>query len=81
MSSILLYIPRQCRTVAAVKGKPEPEKTGAWVVKNVPGDLMRRARMAALMTPGGTVRELIIGLVETHVAELEKKGTIPKPKS
>jgi hypothetical protein len=37
--------------------------------------------MAALMTPGGTVKELIIGLVETHVADLEKKGTIPKPKS
>ncbi len=54
-------------------------KTGTWIVKQIPSDLMRRTRIAAL-TEGKTVRGLLMELVEAHLKELEKKGLLPKGK-
>ena len=54
-------------------------KTGTWIVKQIPSDLMRRTRIAAL-TEGKTVRALLMELVENHLKELEKKGLLPKGK-
>jgi len=59
--------------------KAESEETGTWIVKQVPQELMRRARMAAL-AQDKTVRQLVMDLVEHHLAELERKGLVPKGK-
>jgi len=40
---------------------------------------MRRARMAAL-AEDQTVRAMLMGLVESHLKDLEKKGLLPKGK-
>lgn len=39
---------------------------------------MLRTRMAALLHPKKTVRALLMELAEAHLAELEKKGVLPK---
>jgi hypothetical protein len=57
--------------------KRETEKTGTWIVKQVPQLLMRRVRMAAL-AQNKTVRQLLMELVQDHLAELERKGLVPK---
>jgi hypothetical protein len=79
MSSISLHILMSQRTVGNVAGKPDSEKPGAWIVRNVPAELMRRTRMAAL-AERTTVRELLMKLVQDHLAELEKKGVLPRPR-
>jgi hypothetical protein len=60
-----------------MKDKGLAEKAGTWIVRNIPGDLMRRTRMAAL-AERKTVRQLLMDLVEGHLLELEKKGLLPK---
>ncbi|MCA9470260.1 MAG: hypothetical protein KC643_33090 [Nitrospira sp.] len=57
----------------------DSEKTGTWIVRDIPSDLMRRTRMAAL-AENKTVRELLMGLVESHLKDLERKGVMPKGK-
>jgi len=66
----------QCRLM---KDKDPKVKTGTWIVKQIPSDLMRRTRIAAL-TEGKTVRTLLMDLVEAHLKEMEKKGLLPKGK-
>ena len=60
-----------------MKDQDPKGKTGTWIVKQIPSDLMRRTRIAAL-TEGKTVRALLMDLVEAHLKELEKKGLLPK---
>lgn len=60
-----------------MKEKPGSEKTGTWIVRQIPSDLMIRTRMAAL-AERKTVRKLLMELVEAHLAELERKGILPK---
>jgi len=55
------------------------EKTGTWIVRDIPSDLMRRARMAAL-AEDQTVRAMLMSLVEAHLKDLERKGLLPKGK-
>jgi len=62
-----------------MKEKEPTEKPGTWIVRNIPADLMRRTRMAAL-AERKTVRKLLMDLVESHLADLEKKGLLPKGK-
>jgi hypothetical protein len=58
----------------------DPEKTtGTWIVRDIPEDLMRRTRIAAL-AEHTTVRGLLMSLVESHLKELEKNGLLPKSK-
>jgi hypothetical protein len=57
----------------------KPAKTGTWIVRDIPAELMRRTRMAAL-AENRTVRELLMTLVEDHLKDLEKKGLLPKGK-
>ncbi|MEO7862072.1 MAG: hypothetical protein ABIU05_16905 [Nitrospirales bacterium] len=63
----------------AMGDKSETQKTGTWIVRNIPADLMRRTRMASLAEQK-TVRQILIDLVEGHLMELEKKGLLPKGK-
>ena len=62
-----------------MQDKGTPKKTGTWTVRNIPADLMRRLRMAALAEQT-TVRDLLIDLVQGHLKDLEKKGVLPKGK-
>ena len=62
-----------------MKGKSDSEKTGTWIIRRIPADLMRRTRMAGL-AERKTVRQLIMNLVEAHLQELERKGLLPKEK-
>ena len=62
-----------------MKEKEEPTKTGTWIVREIPAPLMLRTRMAAL-AEGKTVRQLLMDLVQGHLADLEKKGLLPKGK-
>ncbi len=55
------------------------EKTGTWIVRDIPSTLMRRARMAVL-AEDKTVRTMLMGLVESHLRDLEEKGLLPKGK-
>jgi hypothetical protein len=54
-------------------------KTGTWIIKEVPVEIMRRTRLAA-MADDSTIRRLIIDLVEEHLTGLERKGALPKSK-
>ena len=62
-----------------MKDKIDISETGTWIVRNIPADLMRQTRMAAL-AERKTVRKLLIELVEERLSELEKKGLLPKGK-
>ncbi len=62
-----------------MKGKADPQKTGTWIIRHIPADLMRRTRMAGL-AERKTVRQVIMELVEAHLRELERKGVLPKSK-
>ena len=59
--------------------KPDEQRTGTWIVKQVPQELMRRARIAAL-AQNKTVRSLLMELVEDHLTDLERKGLLAKGK-
>ena len=52
---------------------------GAWIVRDVPRDLMRRARGAAALQ-GKSVKGILIELMENYLQELERKGLLPKVK-
>ena len=75
---ILTY--RHRRNIVPAMAKTAQGKTGTWIIKQVPRELMVRARIAA-MTQGKTVRGLLMELVEEHLNELEKKGILPKGKA
>ena len=53
--------------------------TGTWIVKDVPRALMHRVKIAAAIQHK-TLKQLLFDLTEAHLAELEKKGLLPKGK-
>lgn len=55
------------------------EEPGTWIFRDIPRDLMRRAKGGAALQ-GKSVRQLAIELMETHLQELERKGVLPKAK-
>ena len=55
------------------------EKAGTWIVKDVPRDLMHRVKIAAAVQRK-TLKQLLFDLAETHLADLERKGLLPKEK-
>jgi porphobilinogen deaminase len=59
--------------------KEQPEPKGTWIVKDVPRDLMHRMKVAAAVERK-TLKNLLFELAEAHLAELEKKGLLPKGK-
>jgi hypothetical protein len=61
-----------------MKPKRERGATGTWIIRDVPTELMVRFRIAALTDHNKTVKALMMELVEAHLAELEKKGVLPK---
>ena len=62
-----------------LKKNSSEEQPGTWIVKDVPRDLMHRVKIAAAVQRK-TLKQLLFDLVEVHLAELEKKGLLPKGK-
>lgn len=60
--------------------KDASSPTGTWIVKEVPQDLMHRMKVAAAIERK-TLKQLLFELAEEHLAEMEKKGLLPKGKS
>ena len=52
---------------------------GTWNFRDVPKDLMRRAKAAAAFQ-GRSVKGLLIELMEAHLEDLEHRGIMPKGK-
>ncbi len=61
------------------KQKGPIEDPGTWIFRDIPRDLMRRAKAAAAIQ-GKSVKGLAIELMEEHLKELVKKGILPKGK-
>ena len=62
------------------KGKDkEPEAFGVWNFRDVPRDVLIKAKIEAAIE-GLSVKALLIELVEAHWQDLEKKGLLPKGK-
>ena len=58
---------------------PPADDKGAWNFLDIPRPLMRRVKMASAHE-GKTVKEFLIELAEAILAELERKGILPKAK-
>jgi len=61
------------------KSKDQTDEPGTWIIREVPRDLMRRAKAAAAFE-GKSIKALMIELMEIHLQELERKGVMPKEK-
>jgi hypothetical protein len=59
------------------KKKREDNESGSWMLREVPRDLMDRMKIAAAVQRT-TVKSLLLQLAEAHLADLERKGQIPK---
>ena len=68
-----------CVMAKGKEPKATQEEPGTWIFRDVPRDLMRRAKAAAAIQ-GTSVRQLTIDLMENHLAELSKSGILPKKK-
>lgn len=55
------------------------EKGGAWIFRDIPRELMKRAKIAAAVE-GTTIKALILEALDVKIQELEKKGLLPKGK-
>jgi hypothetical protein len=62
-----------------MSAKDATREPGTWIFKSIPRELMKRAKMGAAAEEI-TVKDMILKLVEAHLAELEKKGLLPKGK-
>lgn len=59
--------------------KPPSDKPAHLNVRNIPRETLFRLKMAAA-AEHKTVKDLILGLVEEKIQELERKGILPKGK-
>lgn len=57
----------------------DEDKGGAWIFRDIPRDLMKRAKIAAAVE-GKTIKALVLEALEGKIQELEKKGLLPKGK-
>ncbi len=55
------------------------EDKGAWNFQEIPRGLMQRVKMAAAYE-GKTVKQWLMDLSRARLAEMEKKGILPKGK-
>ena len=63
-----------------LKVKPQDTSGGSWVFRDIPLDLMKKAKIAAAVE-GKSIKALLIEALETRLQELEKKGMLPKGKT
>ena len=55
------------------------EDKGAWNFREIPRSLMQRVKMAAAYE-GKTVKQWLMDLSKARLAEMEKRGILPKRK-
>ena len=67
-----------CFSAMAKKAVTE-EKGGAWIFRDIPRDLMKRAKIAAAVE-GKTIKSLMLEALDQKLQDLEKKGLLPKGK-
>jgi len=61
------------------KGKDSQVDAGSWVFRDIPRDLMKRAKIAAAVE-GKSIKALVMESLEERIQELERKGLLPKGK-
>ena len=61
------------------KGKPQDEKAGSWVFRDIPRELMHKMKIAAAVEHK-SVKQLLVELSHAHLEEMEKKGLLTKGK-
>jgi hypothetical protein len=61
------------------KSKKIASDGGAWIFRNIPRDLMKRAKIAAAVE-GTSIKAMTLKALEEHIQDLEKKGLLPKGK-
>jgi hypothetical protein len=59
--------------------KPSESKGGAWIFRDIPRDLMQRAKIVAAIE-GKSIKGLILDLLHAKIQDMEKKGLLPKGK-
>ena len=62
-----------------VMARPPAEDKGAWNFREIPRGLMQRVKMAAAYE-GKTVKQWLMDLARARLAEMEKRGILPKGK-
>ncbi|MBX3328356.1 hypothetical protein ACYX34_08590 [Nitrospira sp. CMX1] len=55
----------------------EMEEAGVWNFREVPRDVIVKAKIEAALE-NKSVKALLMGLVEAHWQELDRKGLLPK---
>lgn len=73
-----LTLSREPASVPPMARQPA-EDTGAWNFRDIPRGLMQRVKMAAAYE-GKTVKQFLMDLARARLAEMEKKGILPKGK-
>jgi len=61
------------------KPKEPFEEPGTWIFREIPRDVMWRAKAAAAIQ-GKSVKGLVLELMEEHLRKMESKGLLPKGK-
>lgn len=79
MLTVIYRVSRSCYHHRMSKGKPQEEKAGSWVFRDIPRDLMHKMKIAAAVEHK-SVKQLLIDLSRLHLEDLEKKGLLPKGK-
>jgi plasmid stability protein len=50
-------------------------------LRNVPDDLVHKLKAAAALSGGRSIQKYVVQLLVDHVADLERKGHLPKGKA
>ena len=60
--------------------RPMATKPKVLYLRNVPVDLVHKLKAAAALSGGRSIQQYVVQLLLEHVAELERKGQLPKGK-
>jgi hypothetical protein len=64
-----------CCIIAHMAAKPK-----VLYLRNVPDDLLHKLKAAAALSGGQSIQKYVVQLLIDHVADLERKGQLPKGK-
>jgi hypothetical protein len=69
---------RLCRQESLRYHRPPMAAPKVVYLRNVPADLVNKLKAAAALSGGQSIQKYVIQLLLDHVAELERKGQLPK---
>ena len=69
---------RLCRPESLRYHRPPMATPKVVYLRNVPADLVNKLKAAAALSGGQSIQKYVIQLLLDHVAELERKGQLPK---